>query len=176
MTGVAAIHNPLCHVNSCARDIRLVINIRHSTHWSGVNSHTQSQSRISPQRFADFQGALHRSFRGGEEHQRHSIASREPNELLGRFSSTESFGFADDLIQLVLRLALIVDQELRVAHDVDKQYVPNLELQIRCAFSGHVASVAYELRSLSISTRLPIRRAQSAIQGQSKEQGANREA
>jgi hypothetical protein len=36
------------------------------------------------------------------------------------------------LIQLLLQLPLIIDQQLRVANDVDKQDVPDLELQIGC--------------------------------------------
>jgi hypothetical protein len=42
------------------------------------------------------------------------------------------FGVAHDLIQLLLQLPLIIDQQLRVANDVDKQDVPDLELQIGC--------------------------------------------
>jgi len=41
-------------------------------------------------------------------------------------------------------LALLVDEQLRVADDVDEQDVPNLELQIRNGLGGHTELLFFQ--------------------------------
>jgi len=45
---------------------------------------------------------------------------------------------ANNLFQLTDPLSLLVNEQLRVANDVDEQDVPNLELEIRLRMSGHI--------------------------------------
>src|SRR5207244_5810347 len=46
MPCVAAIHNPLCHVDSSSSDIRPVIDVRGLMDWPAVNSHAHPDTRI----------------------------------------------------------------------------------------------------------------------------------
>jgi hypothetical protein len=45
---------------------------------------------------------------------------------------------ADNPFQLTDPLPLLVNEQLRVANDVDEQNVSNLELEIRLRMSGHI--------------------------------------
>ena len=72
------------------------------------------------QRLAYLQSALDRGFRAGEEHQRHAIARGKPHEFFRCLGGAELGCVSDDLIQLLLQLALLVNQELGITHNVDE--------------------------------------------------------
>ncbi len=73
--------------------------------------------------------APRRFFRAVAKDQRHSVAGRQPDELLvGRLAHLRRR--EHDLSELVQPLLLLLDQELGVTDDVDEQDVSNLELRI----------------------------------------------
>src|SRR5438128_11642167 len=86
---------------------------------------------------ADLQGALNWCCRTSEEHQCHSIAGRQSHQFSSSLCRTELFRTTDDLIELLLQLALIVDQQFRVTDSVDKEDVRDLKLNLFFNFSGH---------------------------------------
>jgi hypothetical protein len=136
VTGVAAIHYSLRYVDSAPSDIRTVVHIGNGTDWTAMNTHAHPKVRTAFQCPGDFQGALHRRIRACRKDQCHAIAGWNPGELAGRFCSAERIGTADNLVQLVQSLSLFVDEQLRVADDVDEQDMRDLELQIGVQF-GH---------------------------------------
>ena len=58
MSGIAARHDPLRNVDSCPREISLIIYIRDRIDWAAMNTHAQFELRSALQFLADFQGAL----------------------------------------------------------------------------------------------------------------------
>ena len=78
----------------------------------------------------DFDRALRRRFWIGKENQCHAIARREPHEFPVSFRSTKLRSAAHYLIELLLDLALIVNEQLRIGHHIDKQNMGNLEVKI----------------------------------------------
>src|SRR5690242_15489569 len=75
VSGIAAIHHSLGHVNSSARKVGLFIYIHDAANWTAVNSHPQLQVRLFLERPADLNCTLHRRFRTRVKYQRHSVPS-----------------------------------------------------------------------------------------------------
>jgi len=71
----------------------------------------------------------------------HAVAGRQPNQFVGHFSGAELIGVADDLIQAIRTLALLIDEQLRKLHDVHEQDMPNFKFSITFELSGHVRDV-----------------------------------
>jgi hypothetical protein len=78
----------------------------------------------------DLQRAFHRRFRRVVKHQRHPIAGRNRNQPMICFGFTELFGAANNLIQHLEQAPLLIDQELGVADDVDKEDIGDLKLDL----------------------------------------------
>jgi hypothetical protein len=89
---------------------------------------------------ADLHRALHRSFRTCVEDQRYAVASWDFEQTARSFGSLKLFGGANDPVQFLNRRVLVVNRKLRVADDVDKQDVPNLELHIGRGLRRHEIS------------------------------------
>ena len=122
MTSIAAIEYPLRYVHSGSRYVRFVVNIGDSIDWAAVNSHPQLNLRpavAGSQRLANLQRTSDRLLRAAEKKQRHSIPGRHPDQFVACFCCTKRFGVPDDPIQFLQQLNLLVDQQLRITHDVD---------------------------------------------------------
>ena len=91
-----------------------------------MNTHAQFQLGMYLQRFADFERAFDRRFRAVEKHQRHPVASWKPDQLAGGFGGTDLLGVSDNLGQLLLELALLVDKQFRVTNHVHEQDMSDL--------------------------------------------------
>jgi len=76
VSGVAAAHDALCHVNSSTGEIGLIVHICEWIDRATVNAHAQFEFRVVLQGLADFERALHGRFGIVGEHQHHSIARR----------------------------------------------------------------------------------------------------
>ena len=137
MSGVAAIHHPLRHVDAGPGDVGASAHVGHLAHRSAVNAHAHGKFRVLPERFGNLERATGRFLRAVAKDQRHAIAGRQPNELF-------VCGFAHlrrrehDLSELVQPLLLFLDQELRVTDDVDEEDMPDLEAEIVVGI-GHAA-------------------------------------
>ena len=86
----------------------------------------------------DLQRAFHRIFDGAGEHKRHAVTRRKKDQLTRRFRFAHRFRVAHNLIQLLQRFRLLVDQQLRVADDVDEEDMRDLEAQLRLLLVSHL--------------------------------------
>src|SRR5437867_7034438 len=119
VSGIAAIHDALRHIDPWSRDVRLVINIGDLIDWAAVHSHPQLDMRMLLQCSADLERTSHRLFRAVEEKERHPIASRHSDEFALCFGGPKTFGASYDLIQLLEQLNLVIDQQFRITDHVD---------------------------------------------------------
>src|SRR5215471_7943135 len=79
---------------------------------------------------ANFQRAFHRRFRRVVKDQRHPITGWNGDQAMISFRFPELLRLADDLVERLELAALLIDQELGVADDVDKEHVGYLELDL----------------------------------------------
>src|SRR6266404_2007629 len=120
MTGVTAIHHPLRDIDASPSKVRPVVYVRNLVDWSAVNAHANGDIWMVSQRVAYFEGAPSRLLRALEKQKRHAISSRQTNQFLLFFSFTEATGTTNDSIKLLHALDLFVDQQLRIANDIDE--------------------------------------------------------
>src|SRR2546428_11647008 len=120
MSGVTAIHHPLTDIDCRSRHVYLVIDIKHLVDRAAVNSHPNLGVRLTAQSLTDFQRATHRLFRAAEKEQHHAVPSGQAYQFSTALRVTEAFCSANDSIELLHQLNLLVDQELRVSNDVDE--------------------------------------------------------
>src|SRR5689334_9543907 len=123
MARVSAIHHPLSDVNTDTRDIGAIIYILHPIDGPTVNSHPQPNVRTRLQRRCNLHGAMNRFLRRSKENQRHSVTRRYPNQLSGCLAVAKLRSFSDDLIEFLNQLALLFNEELGIADDIDEQDV-----------------------------------------------------
>src|SRR5215831_6206153 len=83
-----------------------------------------------PYRTTNFQRAFHRRFRRIIKNQRHPVAGWNCYQPMVSVGFPKLFRLADDLVQRLELAALLIDQELGVADDVDKEHVGYLELDL----------------------------------------------
>ena len=62
MAGIAAVHHPLRDVDAAAGHVECGIDVFHSIHRAGMNSHAQVKLWPSPQGAVKLQSAAHRGF------------------------------------------------------------------------------------------------------------------
>ena len=74
VSGVAAIHDALRHVNSGAGDAGGVIHISNSGDRTAMHAHSQRQFWMCFQGLADFEGAIEGFFWAPVENERHAVA------------------------------------------------------------------------------------------------------
>src|SRR5512133_3453110 len=130
MTGISAAHDAFSDVNARTGQIPLTIYVNDFVDWAAVNAHSHSKLRVLFKLLGDFHGAENRSFRAVAENKGATIARREREQLAFSLSDTELLGRAHHLLQLLQHVALLGDQQLRVADDVDKENVADLELHV----------------------------------------------
>ena len=119
MPGVAAIHNALRHVDSCSGDIRPIVDVGGLMNRTAVNSHAHPDMWVVLQRTADLQRTSRRLFRAAEKYQRHPVSGRQPDESPACFRRSETFRASHDLVELLQKFDLLVDQQFRIADNVD---------------------------------------------------------
>jgi hypothetical protein len=83
--------------------------------------------RMFFQGLRNFQSALHRCLRICPENKRHPIACREPDQFSFGLGFAKFPGAANDFIQFTQQSALLINEQFRVADDVDEQDVANLQ-------------------------------------------------
>jgi hypothetical protein len=120
VTGIAAGHDPFRNVDGGTGDVGPVIHVSSATNRPAMDAHPQFQARITQQRFADFERALNRCFWCREKDQRHAVTGRKASQLTLGFGGTKLFRTANDVIKLLLDLLLLVDEQFRVADNIDE--------------------------------------------------------
>ena len=88
-----------------------------------MNSHPQLELWMFSYLFGNVDRTINWCFRTVEENQRHAVARGEPDQFSGGFRSTDLFGATDDPTQLFLDLALLVQQQFRIADHVHEKDV-----------------------------------------------------
>lgn len=131
MSGVPAIHHALADVDCRPSNIHLVIEINHLVDRATVNSHPQLDVGLIAQRLADFERAADWLFRAAEKKQHHAVPSGQTNQFSTGFRIPKTLCSANNSIELLHQLDLLVDQEFRVSNNVDEQKMCDLEREIR---------------------------------------------
>jgi hypothetical protein len=108
---ISTIHHLLRHVNSSACNICPVINIPNVIDWAAMNPHPQLELWMFSYLLGNVDRTINWGFRTVEENKRHAIARGKPNQASGHVSGANLFCATDDLIQLFLDLALLVEQQ-----------------------------------------------------------------
>jgi hypothetical protein len=129
VSGVAAIHHPLRHVDAGSGKIGPPAHVGHLAHRSAVNAHAHGKFRVLLKRFGNLERAPGGFLRAVAEDQGHPIASRQPNELFVR-RFTHRRGRQHDLSELIEPLLLLLVQELRVTDNVDEQDMADFQALI----------------------------------------------
>src|SRR5439155_25554613 len=104
-----------------------------------MNSHAQPDLGIISQRLADFDCGPYWRFRCIKKDKGHSVPDRYSNQLPGCFRSAELFGSANDLIEPLQHLHLLVHQQFGITNHIDEEDVCDLKPQIRLWFCHNVA-------------------------------------
>ena len=140
VTGIATIHHPLRDVDSGARYVGATTHVNHTTDWPAMNSYPQFQFRVFACSAADLQRTFHRRFRSIVENQRHPVTCRNSDETAFCLGSAEVFALAHDLIEQLEQSPLLRSHQLRVADNVDKEHIGNLQLDLFLNFGRHLVN------------------------------------
>src|SRR5437867_10098313 len=70
VSGIAAVHDPLCHIDASASHVRFSSCVDNPTDWSTVYAHSQLKFRMLLESAAYFQRAFNRGFRAVIKNQR----------------------------------------------------------------------------------------------------------
>ena len=84
VTGIAAIHDSLGHVNSATGDIGASAHISDFADWTAMNSHSDGNVGMGLECLRNLERALCGFLRAIAKDQRHAVAGRQPNELFVR--------------------------------------------------------------------------------------------
>src|SRR5205823_7132846 len=98
VTGLTAIHHPLCEVNAGAGDIDLIVDIHHPADGPTMNSHANGEPGMLLERTRDCQRTLHRRLHTGSKDEGHSVPGRQAGQLAAGFGRTKLSGVANDSI------------------------------------------------------------------------------
>ena len=79
VSGIAAIHDALCEIDSRARDICALVDVEQFVNGAAVDSHAQSDLGRILQGGDDFGRAFDRRFWVAEKYEDDAIASRQSN-------------------------------------------------------------------------------------------------
>ena len=138
VTGITAIHHPLCDVNAGTGDVLALVHIGDVMHRAAVNTHPHGQTRLCTQLLTDLERAFHRIFHRAGEDQRHAVTRRKKDELTRCLRCAHRVGLTHNLVQLLQRFRLLVNQQLRVTDDVHEEDMGDLEAQLHLLLVRHL--------------------------------------
>src|SRR6184192_3061316 len=98
VSGIAAVHDPLCDIDASASHIRFSGCVDDPTHGSAVYAHSQLKFRMLLESAAYFQRAFNRRFRAMVKNQRDAVARRDCEQPPRRFRDMELISASDDLV------------------------------------------------------------------------------
>src|SRR5436189_5866228 len=98
VSGVAAVHDPLCHIDASASHVRFSGCVYNPTDGSTVYAHSQLKFRVLLERAAYFQRAFDRRFWAMIKNQRDAVACRDFDQASRRFRGLEFIRTSDNLV------------------------------------------------------------------------------
>jgi hypothetical protein len=98
VSGIAAVHDPLCHIDAGASYVRFSGCVDDPTHGSTVYAHSQLNLRILLESTAYFQRAFNRRLRAMIKNQRDAVACWDFDQAPGRFRGLEFIRTSDNLV------------------------------------------------------------------------------
>lgn len=104
--------------------------VRDFTHWPAVNPHPYPNLTMNFDRLTDFNRTPQRRLDSIAKNQRHPVPCGNPHQHAVRVGRTELRSVSYDFIERLESFALVGDQKLGIANDVDQQNVANLQLEI----------------------------------------------
>ena len=137
VTGIAAIHHPLRNVDPGAGNVLALVHIDHVMHRPAVNTHSHRQTWFGAQRLTDLQSTFYRVLNRTSEDQGHAVTGGKNNELAGRFCLPRRLSVAHNLIKLLQRFRLLINEQLGITHNVQKEHMRDLQSQLRLLLFGH---------------------------------------
>ncbi len=129
VSGIAAIHHPLRHVDAGPGDVGAPAHVGHLAHRSAVDAHPHRKFRVLLERFGNLERAPGWLLGAAAKDQRHPVAGRQPNQLFVR-RLPHRRRRQHDFNELVQPLLLLLVQELRVTDNVYEQDMPDLQAKI----------------------------------------------
>ena len=98
VSGIAAVHDPLCDIDASASYVRFSGCVDDPTHRSTVYAHSQLNFRMLLESAAYFQRAFNRRFRAMIKNQRDAVARRDLDQAPRRFRGLEFTRTSDNLV------------------------------------------------------------------------------
>src|SRR5438034_5562784 len=96
VSGIAAVHDPLCDIDAGASHVRFSGYVDDPTHGSTVYAHSQLKFRMLLERAAYFQRAFNRRFWAMIKNQRDAVACRDFDQGPRRSRGLELIGTVGD--------------------------------------------------------------------------------
>jgi hypothetical protein len=103
-----------------------LVDVDHFIDRSAVNPHPQRDRRMCFQSADNLQSALRRRFGISQKNKRHPVPGWKSNQFFPGLSLAKFVRSGNDFVKLAQQFTLLVHQQLRVAHHVDEQDVPDL--------------------------------------------------
>jgi hypothetical protein len=157
MSGIAAFQRPSRNIYSRSCKVRFVVHIGDTVDWATVNPHPHLNAGMTLQGPANLESKPHRFLRAAEKKERHPISRWHSIKFAACFRSAKTFSAANNLVEFLERLNLLIDEQFRITHYIDYQDVRNLELEIGRRFRGRVLRVhpfGLSLRSFCLTRTL----------------------
>src|SRR6266536_5633847 len=98
VSGIAAVHDPLCRGDAGASHVRFSGCVDHPTDRSTVYAHSQLKFRMLLESAAYFQRTFNRRFRAMIKNQRDAVARRDFDQASRRFRGLEFIRTSDNLV------------------------------------------------------------------------------
>ena len=119
MPGIAAIQHTLGDIYSRSCKVRFVVHIGDSVDRATVNPHPHLNMGMILQDPANIESTSYRFFRAMEEKERHPVSRRHSTKFAACFRNAKTFGAANDLVEFLEQLNLLIDQQFRITHHID---------------------------------------------------------
>src|SRR5437899_7056093 len=130
VASIATIHHPLGNINSGAGNVGPTAYIHDAADRATMHTHAQFEFGVFLQRAADFERAFNRRFGGVVKYQGHTVARRNRNQPIIDFRFVKLLSAAYNLVEYFKQSALLIDQQLGVADNVDEEHIGNLQLDL----------------------------------------------
>jgi hypothetical protein len=125
--GIPTIHHPLRNVDAATGHVTVRVDVRNAVHRSRVNAHAQLHFGMIAETAAYVDGAASGSFGIAKEHQRHSIASGQADELIVFLRARKFSAVTYRVLESVQDALLLLHAQSGVAHYVHEQDIRHLE-------------------------------------------------
>src|SRR5437870_9976910 len=95
---------------------------------------------MTSQRLASLHRASDWRVWSGGKREGHSVSGRQPDQFSSGFRGAKGTGVANDLIELLQRFVLLVNQQFRVPNNVDEQDMSDFQFEIGIELRRHTAA------------------------------------